>query len=74
MATKPRNRSTWKTLGYHKIGVIYPDEAFGSTVLQGVENALKKENAAPVATASYVRQTSQVGGAIEKVKQRRRTR
>jgi len=58
----------WKKLGYHKIGVIYPDDAFGSTVLTGVEAALKKEGAAPVATASYVRQTVQVGGAIDKVK------
>lgn len=66
--TQEQVNGLWKTLKYHKIGVIYPDDAFGSTVLAGVEAALKKEGAQPVATASYVRQTSQVGGAIEKVK------
>lgn len=66
--TQEQINGLWKTLGYHKIGVIYPDDPFGSTVLAGVEAALKKDGAAPVATASYVRQTIQVGGAIEKVK------
>jgi branched-chain amino acid transport system substrate-binding protein len=66
--TQEQINGLWKTLGYHKIGVIYPDDAFGSTVLAGVETALKKENAVPVATASYARQSVQVGGAIEKVK------
>ena len=58
----------WKTLRYHKIGVIYPDDAFGGAVLLGVQNALQKQSSAPVAAASYVRQTSQVGTAIDKVK------
>jgi ABC-type branched-subunit amino acid transport system substrate-binding protein len=58
----------WKKLHYRKIGVIYPDDAFGGAVLLGVQNALQKEGAEPIATASYVRQTSQVAGAIEKVK------
>lgn len=66
--TQEQINGLWKTLGYHRIGVIYPDDPFGSTVLAGVEAALKKDGAAPVATASYVRQTIQVGGAIEKVK------
>jgi len=58
----------WKTLHYRKIGVIYPDDAFGGAVLLGVQSALQKEGAAPIATASYVRQTNQTGAAIEKVK------
>ena len=58
----------WKTLKFKKIGVIYPDDAFGGAVLQGVQNALQKEGASPIAVASYTRQTTQVGGAIEKVK------
>src|SRR5215471_18218519 len=58
----------WKKLHYRKIGVIYPDDAFGGAVLSGVQNALQKEGAEPIATASYVRQTNQVDGAIEKVK------
>ncbi len=58
----------WKTLHYHKIGVIYPDDAFGGAVLLGVQGALQKEGAAPIAAASYTRQTNQTGAAIEKVK------
>ena len=58
----------WKTLHYRKIGVIYPDDAFGAAVLLGVETALQKEGAAPLATASYARQTNLVDTAIEKVK------
>jgi ABC-type branched-subunit amino acid transport system substrate-binding protein len=58
----------WKTLQYRRIGVIYPEDPFGTTVLQGVQAALKTNGAEPVAAASYVRQTSQVGEAIDKVK------
>jgi branched-chain amino acid transport system substrate-binding protein len=58
----------WKTLGYKKIGVIYPEDPFGTTVLEGVKTALKAHGAAPVAAASYQRQTAQVGGAIDTVR------
>src|SRR5215475_321787 len=36
-----------KTLGYQKIGVIYPDDAFGATVLEGVKAALAKDGSQP---------------------------
>jgi branched-chain amino acid transport system substrate-binding protein len=58
----------WKVLGYHKIGVIYPDDAFGGAVLLGLQTALKDHAAEPVATASYVRQTEMVDAAIDKVR------
>jgi branched-chain amino acid transport system substrate-binding protein len=58
----------WKVLGYHKIGVIYPDDAFGGAVLLGLQTALKDHASEPVAAASYVRQTDMVDGAIDKVK------
>jgi branched-chain amino acid transport system substrate-binding protein len=58
----------WKVLGYHKIGVIYPDDAFGGAVLLGLQTALKDHSAEPVATASYVRQTDMVDGAIDRVR------
>jgi branched-chain amino acid transport system substrate-binding protein len=58
----------WKVLGYHKIGVIYPDDAFGGAVLLGLQTALKDHAAEPVAAASYVRQTDMVDGAIDKIK------
>jgi ABC-type branched-subunit amino acid transport system substrate-binding protein len=66
--TREQIDGLWKTLGYKKIGVIYPDDPFGTTVLEGVKAALKTYVAEPMATASYQRQTTQVGGAIDTVK------
>jgi branched-chain amino acid transport system substrate-binding protein len=66
--TREQVDGLWNKLHYRKIGVIYPDDAFGSAVLQGVETALKTNGAQPVATASYARQTNQVGDAIDKVR------
>src|SRR5258708_1280054 len=57
-----------RTLGYKKIGVIYPEDAFGAAVREGVKSALKTHGAEPIAVASYQRQTAQVGGAIDTVK------
>src|SRR5260370_23616802 len=58
----------WGTLGYKKMGVIYPEDAFGAAVLDGVKTALKTHGAEPIAVASYQRQTAQVGGAIDTVR------
>ncbi len=58
----------WGTLGYKRIGVIYPEDPFGTTVLEGVKVALKAHGSEPVSTASYQRQTSLVGGAIDTVR------
>jgi ABC-type branched-subunit amino acid transport system substrate-binding protein len=58
----------WNTLGYRKVAVIYPDDSFGDAVLAGVKEALKGHGAEPVAIASYKRQTSQVGSAIDIVR------
>ena len=66
--TREQVDGLWGTLGYKKIGVIYPDDPFGTTVLEGVKTALKSHGAEPVATASYQRQTAQVGEAIDKVR------
>ncbi|HKW65030.1 MAG TPA: ABC transporter substrate-binding protein [Candidatus Acidoferrum sp.] len=66
--TREQMDGLWKTLGYKKIGVIYPEDPFGATVLEGVRTALKAHGAEPVATASYPRQTAEVGGAIDKVR------
>ncbi|HXL22117.1 MAG TPA: ABC transporter substrate-binding protein [Candidatus Dormibacteraeota bacterium] len=57
-----------KTLGYKKIGVIYPEDAFGSAVLEGVKAALTANGLEPVAVASYQRQTAEVGPAIDTVR------
>ncbi|MGB2666674.1 MAG: ABC transporter substrate-binding protein [Candidatus Acidiferrum sp.] len=56
------------TLHYRKIGVIYPDDAFGSAVVQGVQAALKAHGSQDVATASYPRQSTQGAEAIDKVR------
>ena len=66
--TSEQINGLWGTLGYKKIGVIYPEDPFGTTVLEGVKAALKAHGSAPVAAASYQRQTSQVGGAIDTVR------
>src|SRR5215470_8348484 len=66
--TREQMNGLWSTLGYKKIGVIYPEDPFGATVLEGVKTALKTHGAEPVATGSYPRQTAQVGGAIDTVR------
>ncbi len=66
--TREQVDGLWKTLGYKKIGVIYPEDAFGTTVLEGVKNALKERGSAPAAVASYQRQTAQAGDAIDSVR------
>jgi branched-chain amino acid transport system substrate-binding protein len=66
--TEEQINGMWKTLGYKKIGVIYPDDAFGATVLDGVKAALKEHQSQPVAIGSYPRQTSQAENAIQTVR------
>jgi len=66
--TREQIDGLWGTLGFKKIGLIYPDDAFGAAVLDGVKAALKAHGAEPVATGSYQRQTTQAGGAIDKVR------
>jgi ABC-type branched-subunit amino acid transport system substrate-binding protein len=66
--TREQIDGLWGTLGYKRIGVIYPEDAFGAAVLEGVKAALKAHGAEPIAVASYQRQTAQVGGAIDTVK------
>src|ERR1700719_2068910 len=61
--TREQIDGLWGSLGYKKVGVIYPEDAFGAAVLEGVKTALKAHGAAPIAAASYQRQTAQVGGA-----------
>jgi len=66
--TREQIDGLWGTLGYKKVGVIYPEDPFGTTVLEGVKTALKAHGSEPVAAASYQRQTAQVGGAIDTVR------
>lgn len=57
----------WKA-GVHKIGVIYQDDAFGNIVLEGVKQALAKHSAAPDGLGKFVRNTLDVGKAIDDVR------
>jgi branched-chain amino acid transport system substrate-binding protein len=66
--TREQIDGLWGTLRFKKVGVIYPEDAFGAAVLEGVKEALKAHGAVPVAAASYQRQTAQVGGAIDTVR------
>src|ERR1700731_672381 len=66
--TREQIDGLWNAMAYRKIGVIYPDDAFGAAVLEGVKQALKTHEADPAAVASYPRQTTNVGGAIDIVR------
>jgi branched-chain amino acid transport system substrate-binding protein len=66
--TREQIEGVWDKLGYRKVGVIYPEDAFGTAVLEGVTEALKSRGAQPVAVGSYERQTANVGGAIGTVR------
>jgi len=50
-----------------KIGVIYQDDPFGKTVLDGVKLALQKHNAAPVATGHFDRGSVQIETGLREV-------
>jgi branched-chain amino acid transport system substrate-binding protein len=63
--TREQVEGLWKGLGYRKIAVIYPDDAFGAAVLDGVKAALKSKGAEPVATGTYPRQTAEADAAIQ---------
>lgn len=64
---KEQVNGLFNILNYRNIGIIYPDDAFGGTVLSSLQEALKEHNSAPTAAASYKRQTGDVGAAIDTV-------
>jgi ABC-type branched-subunit amino acid transport system substrate-binding protein len=66
--TREQMNGLWDKLGYKKIGVIYPEDAFGAAVLDGVKTALKTKGAEPVAVGSYPRQTTDTDNAIRAVR------
>jgi len=51
--TREQVDNLWENIGAHKIAVLYQDDAFGKTVLDGVKLALTKYHATPVATGSF---------------------
>lgn len=51
----------------HKIGVIYQDDAFGKTVLDGVKLALQKHNAVPTGLGTFARNTLDIDAGLKSV-------
>jgi ABC-type branched-subunit amino acid transport system substrate-binding protein len=58
--TREQVENLWNILGVHKIGIIYQDDAFGTAVLDGLQAALKKYHATPVALGTFPRNTVDV--------------
>lgn len=56
------------TLGNRKPAVLYQDDAFGLAVLSGVQLALQRRSMETVATATYVRGTTDVEAALQTLK------
>src|SRR6202047_4881146 len=46
--TREQIEGVWDKLGYRKVGVIYPEDAFGTAVLGGVTEALQAHGAQPI--------------------------
>ena len=51
----------------HKIGVLYQDDAFGKTVLDGVKLALQKHNSAPTGLGTFPRNSVDVDGGLKQL-------
>ena len=51
----------------HKVGVIYQNDAFGKTVLEGVKQALERHHSAPVALGTFERNTVDVDPGLKEV-------
>ncbi|HKW18416.1 MAG TPA: ABC transporter substrate-binding protein [Terriglobales bacterium] len=69
--TREQIDSLWKIRGVRKIGVIYQDDAFGKTVLEGVEHAMAKYGSAPIALGTFQRNTLDISGGLKTVRQAR---
>lgn len=50
-----------------KIGVVYQDDPFGKTVLDGVKLALQKHNAVPAATGTFTRGSVEIEAGLREV-------
>jgi branched-chain amino acid transport system substrate-binding protein len=54
-------------LNIRKIGVMYQDDPFGKTVLEGVKLALQKHNAAPVGLGTFTRGSVEIDAGLKTV-------
>jgi ABC-type branched-subunit amino acid transport system substrate-binding protein len=55
------------SINQRKVGVIYQDDAFGKTVLDGVKLALQKHNSSPAALGAFARNTLDVDDGLKTV-------
>lgn len=66
--TREQVENLWNTMGIHKIGIIYQDDAFGTAVLDGLQNALRKYHAAPTGLGTFERNTVDVDKGLATVR------
>jgi branched-chain amino acid transport system substrate-binding protein len=66
--TRAQVDGLWSALNLRKVGIIYPEDAFGAAVLEGVKEALKPHGSVPSGVAPYQRQTANVEAAIGTVR------
>lgn len=66
--TREQVDGLWRERGIHKIGVIYQNDAFGKTVLEGVQHALTKHDATPAALGTFERNTLEISAGLKAVR------
>jgi branched-chain amino acid transport system substrate-binding protein len=66
--TREQVDGLWKQLGVRKIAVLYQNDAFGTTVLEGVKRALERYHSAPVALGTFERNTMAVEQGLKMVR------
>ena len=64
--TREQIDKLWEN-GVRKIGVIYQDDAFGKTVLDGIKLGLEKHNAKPAALGTFARNSLDVDSGLSSV-------
>ena len=64
--TREQVDKLWE-VNIHKIGVIYQDDAFGKTVLEGVKLALQRHNATPLGLGTFARNSLDVDEGMKAV-------
>jgi len=67
--TREQVEELWKQRGLRKIAVLYQDDAFGKTVLEGVQHALAKHGAAPAALGTFERNTLEISEGLKAVRE-----
>jgi branched-chain amino acid transport system substrate-binding protein len=66
--TREQVDGLWGQLGVRKIAVLYQNDAFGATVLEGVNRALAKYHSAPMALGTFEHNTLAVEQGIKQVR------